>query len=532
MTINETPPTTAKVRKPLPFTVRVEPKLPVRLEDRLEKLAAPLRLLDEAAAIEHFQLEPQTQLLKTTISVCPACTTHAQAAVYASAGRVYLRKRCDTHGLTTALLENDARYYRLSNKDKWGRRYANEAIVTIPQFDTGCCGPGSSCAPGTPGGAADFSDQQSNKSCTVLVEITDACNLACRVCYADSKGDRLLPLDTFRAYLDRLLSIKGSLDSVQLIGGEATIHPQFWDMLAHLHADARIRKIYIATNGIELEKGDTAARLVPFKDKTLVLLQFDGADATTNRALRQANPFRVRERLLQKLDRLGVPMQLTMTLARGVSEREIAWVVRQGVKHRNVRLVAMLPAMFSGRYELAHDPLDRITLSDVIKGVATGLSASTRASDFVPIPCSHPNCGWTTLFARRFGLLFNIARHVDLDSVMNEVAYKTVLDKSQVQGIIGTGARRWWQQLMSRLGRRLVRPQDVFGIVVKPFMDRYTYDQDRISACCHHILDTHGQLLSFCEYNTRLRAVDSWQHLQKFAAEAPLKELSTEESVA
>ena len=53
-------------------------------------------------------------------------------------------------------------------------------------------------------------------------------------------------------------------------------------------------------------------------------------------------------------------MQLTMTLVRGVSEREIAWVVRQGVYHRNVRLVAMLPAFFSGRYQLDPDPLDRI----------------------------------------------------------------------------------------------------------------------------------------------------------------------------
>jgi hypothetical protein len=49
-------------------------------------------------------------------------------------------------------------------------------------------------------------------------------------------------------------------------------------------------------------------------------------------------------------------MQLTMTLVRGVSEREIAWVVRQGVRHSNVRLVAMLPAFFSGRYQLELDP--------------------------------------------------------------------------------------------------------------------------------------------------------------------------------
>jgi uncharacterized radical SAM superfamily Fe-S cluster-containing enzyme len=516
-------------KKPFPFAVRVEAKVPpARFEDRLERIATPLRMLDAAAARTRFALADSQVLLKTTISVCPTCTSHTPAAVFVERGRVYMKKQCAEHGDSLALLENDIRYYRLASKDKWGRRYADAPIVELPAFDSGCCGPGQSCSTGSSSsGEHDFSDQQSNKSCTVLIEVTDACNHAGRVCYADSKGDRLLSLDKFRAYLDRLLASKGSLDSVQLIGGEATIHPEFWEMLAHLHADARIRKVYIATNGIELEKGDQAARLVPFKDKVLVLLQFDGADATTNRALRHANPFRVRERLLQKLDRYDVPMQLTMTLARGVSEREIAWVVRQGVKHRNVRLVAMLPAFFSGRYELAHDPLDRITLSDVAKGVAAGLSATTREGDFLPIPCSHPNCGWTTLFARRFGLLFNIARHVDLDAVMNDVAYKTVLDRQQVQGIIGTGARAWWHKLLARVGRKLVRPRDVFGVVIKPFMDRYTYDQDRVSACCHHMLDTHGELVSFCEYNTRLRANDSWQHLPRFDAAAPLTELAT-----
>lgn len=519
-------PSIPTVRKPFPLAVRVEAPRRVGFDDRLERVASSLRTLDAAAVFARFELPSAARLLKTTLSVCPQCIEHVPAAVYAEAGKVFIAKTCATHGKTIALLENDLRYYRLSNKDKWGRRYDDAGVVELPAFDGGCCGGSSSCSSDPQGGwQHDFSDQRSNKSCTVLVEVTDACNLACKVCYADSKGDRLLSLDTFRTYLAELLAIKGSLDSVQLIGGEATIHPQFWELLAWLHAEDRVRKIYIATNGIELDKHGAAERLVPFKDKTLVLLQFDGAEASTNRALRQANPQRVRERLLQKLDRLGVPMQLTMTLARGVSEREIAWVVRQGVKHGNVRLVAMLPAMFSGRYELEHDPLDRLTLSDVAKGVAAGLSSHTREEDFLPIPCSHPNCGWTTLFARRFGLLFNIARHVDLDAVMNEVAYKTVLDKNEVQGMIGTGDRQWWRKLLARAGRKLVRPRDVFGIVIKPFMDRYTYDQDRVSACCHHMLDTHGRLVSFCEYNTRLRAGDSWQHLPSFKVSAPLTEL-------
>jgi uncharacterized radical SAM superfamily Fe-S cluster-containing enzyme len=57
------------------------------------------------------------------------------------------------------------------------------------------------------------------------------------------------------------------------------------------------------------------------------------------------------------------------------------------------------------------------------------------------------------------------------------------------------------------------REQDTFTIAIKPFMDRYTYDQDRIANCCHHITDTSGRLVSFCEYNALLRREDSWADL-------------------
>ena len=522
------------MRKGIRIPVRVESPLRPSFEDRLRELGRPLQALDEADASRRFELPSGATLLKTTLSLCPDCLAHVQAAVYVDGGKVFIRKVCDTHGLSCALLENDARYYRLSNKDQWGRRYAARDVVQTPAFaGDGCCGPDTSCGPVPTGDwIHDSSDQRSNKTCTVLVEVTDACNLACRVCYADSKGDRVLSIEAFRRHIGDLLAQKGSLDSVQLIGGEPTIHPQFWEMLAYLHAEPRISKVYIATNGIELAKPGAAERLLPFRDKVLVLLQFDGHAASTNKALRQANPERVRTRLLQRLDRLGIPMQLTMTLVRGVSEREIAWVVRQGVRHKNVRLVAMLPAFFSGRYQLELDALDRITLSDVIKGVVLGLDGGTRDGDFLPIPCSHPNCGWVTLFARRFGIFANIARHIDVDAVMNDVAYKTVLDKQQMRGIIGSRRTSWLRGLAASAGRRLVRPRDVFGIVIKPFMDRFTYDQDRVSACCHHVLDTHGRLESFCEYNARHRAGDSWAHLPQLGAPVTQADLAQDEALA
>ena len=77
-----------------------------------------------------------------------------------------------------------------------------------------------------------------------------------------------------------------------------------------------------------------------------------------------------------------------------------------------------------------------------------------------------------------------------------------------MRGIVGGGG--WGRRLTGAVGRKLVRAGDVFAVAVKPFMDRFTYDQDRISACCHHLMDTKGRPVSFCEYNARLRQHDPW----------------------
>lgn len=505
------------MRKPIAIPVRIEAVSDsISYEERLERIAQPLRSLDEHAVRGWFALTGEDRVLKTTLSLCTECLAHVPAAVHERGGRVWIAKRCEHHGLQTALLENDMRFYRLSNKDRWGRAYASDIRVDWPAFESAgsCCGSGSSCStqPAVERWPHDFADQGGNKSCTVLVEITDACNLACRVCYAESAGDRVLPLAQFKTHLLALIAQKGALDSVQVTGGEASLHPQFWEILDWLGAQEGVGKIYLPTNGIAFGKPEFARRLVALRHKVLVLLQFDGTDRPTNRLLRRASPERLRIRLIEQLNRLGIAMQLTMTLSRGVSEDDIAWVVEQGRRYRNVRLIAMQPAFFSGRYELEAEARDRLTLSDCVKGVVAGIKGKTREDDFLPIPCSHPNCGWVTLYARRFGLFANIARHVDLDAVMNEVAYKTLLNKQEMQEIVGTrpsGLAGW----LARLARRLIRPQDVFGIAIKPFMDRYNYDQDRISNCCHHMTDTRGNLVSFCEYNARLRRSDSWQRL-------------------
>jgi uncharacterized radical SAM superfamily Fe-S cluster-containing enzyme len=437
------------------------------------------------------------------VSLCPECLAHVPALVFARGGRVFIAKRCDRHGLREAVLENDERFYFLSNKDRTGRRFAEDRVMAIPEYG-GCCGDGGACGPGVPGGPAPYTDQMPNKTCTLLVEITNACNLACTVCYSDAKGDRKMPLEDFKRHIDALIAAKGGLDSVQLTGGEAMMHPEFWDFVSFLHSRAGLKKIYIPTNGLLLANRAAAERLAPFRSKAMVLLQFDG-DPAANVALRAADPSGARAKVIAELDRLGIPLQLTMTLVRGVNEKDVGWVVRQGLAHSNVKVIALQPATYSGRYDLEPEAMDRLTLSDVLKAVVAQVpKPRARAEDFAPIPCSHPNCGWITLFVRRFGVTRNVMRHVDLPAIMDEVAYKTLLSTAELRRSIGP------RGLLGAIGRRLVRSTDVFTIAIKPFMDRHSYDQDRVANCCHHLMDTGGRAVSFCEYNALVRPRDSW----------------------
>jgi uncharacterized radical SAM superfamily Fe-S cluster-containing enzyme len=463
-----------------------------------------LLAMDAAASVEFFSLANFDRLLKTTVSLCPECLGHVPAAVFTRGGRVLLRKRCPLHGASEARVESDENYYFLSNKDKSGRRFADDRVVEIREYaGDGCCGAkGAGCNAAQQAQFGPYTDQLANKSCTLLAEITNACNLACPVCYSDAKGDRLVPLEAFRRHVDTLIAQKGGLDSVQLTGGEAMLHPQFYDFVADIHSRPEIKKVYLPTNGLLLAGGDAAAKLLPFRDKLMVLLQFDAGTAEANRAMRAANPEKARQRVIARLDKLGIPMQLTMTLTRGVNDAQIGWVVRQGLRHKNVKVIALQPVTYSGRYELAQEAEERLTLSDVLKAVAAQVRPRVRAEEFAPIPCSHPNCGWITLFVRRFGIVKNIMPFIDLPAIMNEVAYKTLLSTGELQKAVSP---------RTPFLRRLVRSTDIFTIAIKPFMDRFNYDQDRIANCCHHLMDTQGRAVSFCEYNALVRPRDSWE---------------------
>ena len=82
-------------------------------------------------------------------------------------------------------------------------------------------------------------------TCLALIEIVNSCNLACPTCYADSPRGTdevdAVPLADLQRRIQGVIDRKGGIEILQLSGGEPTLHPQFFELLALVPRESRHR---------------------------------------------------------------------------------------------------------------------------------------------------------------------------------------------------------------------------------------------------------------------------------------------------
>lgn len=402
------------------------------------------------------------QVLKQTRTICPECLRALEGTTFESGGRVYLERTCPEHGRTVALIASDRSLYWLRDE------------VSHPPPDAE-----SSCATGP-----------AHRSCIALLEITDACNLKCEACYAESPAGKHKPMDELLERLDSFLARRGPLDVLQLSGGEPTIHPRFLDILDAVQ-QRPVEHVMINTNGLALaRKPELAAELAKRKPRIELYLQMDGLDPATHVALRGEDLLEEKRAAIEAIIRHDLPTTLVCTVVKGINEDEIGELLRLGLRIPTLRGISYQPATYAGRFNLGDDALTRVTLADVVHQVEAQTDGLLARDDFKPLPCSDPNCCAFT-FAVRRGEDDAIAatRLLDYEKYESQLADRIVFTPDNTSGCCGTE----------------MPSADFFRVVVKPFMDAYTYDQDRIDECCVHIIERDGQGVSFCEHNVLRR---------------------------
>ena len=323
--------------------------------------------------------------IKLTSSICPQCLASVDAHVLERDGEVWMDKSCDQHGQFSALLASDIRHYY-------------EAMEQ-PASGKSCCG--SSCGPSA--GASEMLAETSsgawaNHSCTILIEITERCNLTCPTCFAGSspQHSHMMGLDEFTRQVDQLVAGgKSGSDMIQLSGGEPTIHPQFMEMIELLF-DRGFKKVCINSNGIKLAQTAFTEKLAKCTGEVpaaelFVYLQFDGFEESTYEALRgRGDLLETKRKALALCEANNISIHPVMTLTRGINDHEVGDFVQLAVDVPELKNVVIQPAMYSGRYDNPRLQ-KRLTLADTVELICEQFGAFT-ADDFMPIPCSDPNC--------------------------------------------------------------------------------------------------------------------------------------------
>ncbi len=175
----------------------------------------------------------------TAVSICTTCYRRVDAKIVFENDRVYMLKRCPEHGFERVLMADDIDYYRRCRevfiKPPEMPDHYNTPVKYGCPYDCGLC------------------PDHEQHSCLSLIEICDACNLNCPICYAQSGTHRTTyrSLAHVESMLDAVVSNEIQPDIVQISGGEPTIHPDFF---AVLDAAKRrpIKHLMVNTNGIHV----------------------------------------------------------------------------------------------------------------------------------------------------------------------------------------------------------------------------------------------------------------------------------------
>ena len=454
--------------------------------------------------------------------MCPTCRGLVDGVRIIRGGKVYLRKQCPRDGASEALISGDADWFLRS------LTYIKEGSVPLKhstKVEEGCpkdCG---------------LCPDHEQHSCLPIIEITNHCNLECPICIVQNRNNYQMTREEFEATIDGLIEKEGTLDTVNLSGGEPTIHPRFLELL-DIARRPEISRVSISTNGLRIAS-DFDFCLELARRKVYVNLQLDAMRNPELRVLRSAGDHhKVKVQALDNLERAGVRTTIVSTVAKGVNDDQIGDCVRLLFERDFILSLMFQPASYTGyggSHFGPHDPLNVITIPDVVRAAEEQTGGLLMKSDFLPLPCSHPGCfGLTYLLKTEEGFV-PFPRFIDLERYLEVISNRgTIRPDAGFENAIKVTIDELWsssgqspdnQRILRTLKKaiRQMYPEDraieleerlqvgeglVKTIFIHAFMDEHTFEIDRIKKCCTHYAMPDGRLMPGCAYNMFYRHKD------------------------
>jgi len=437
----------------------------------------------------------------TAVSLCTTCFRRIDAKIVFEDEKVFMLKRCPEHGFERVLMADDIDYYRRCRevflKNPEMPQHYNTPIKHGCPYDCGLC------------------PDHEQHSCLTLVEICDACNLNCPICFAESGTHRTTykPLDQVERMLDAIVSNELEPDIVQISGGEPTIHPQFFEILDAAKRRP-IKHLMVNTNGIRIAQEESfAERLATYMPQFELYLQFDSLQRDPLLQLRGADLRSIRLKALEKLNALNISTTLVVTVARGVNDDEMGDIIDFALKQPCVRGVTFQPIQQAGRLAGYDSATHRLTLTEVRRRILQQSSVFSP-EDIIPVPC-HPDSLAMAYAMKLRGKVVPLTGMIPPEVLINGGRNTIIYEREAAihDHIFKLFATNHSPQAQASTLRELLccLPQvdapnlsydNLFRVLIVQFIDAQSFDLRSIKKTCVHIAHPDGiRLIPFDTYN-------------------------------
>lgn len=482
---------------------------------------------------------PYGRVLARTVSVCPVCLGPAPGERVAVGDTVLLVKRCPEHGEFSAPVWRGEPAFI-----NWVR----------PKIPTARRGPGTERILGCPRDCGLCPDHGQH-TCTLLIEVTQRCNLRCPVCFASagtSGGDlreaRREEDPTLHDLVSRLAVLRPRAGdaNIQLSGGEPTLRDDLPQLVTAVRG-LGYPFVQLNTNGLRLAREAGYAGRLAAAGLDSVFLQFDGPDDAATARLRGLPLHADKVRAVDACAAAGLGVVLVCTVARGVNDHCLGDIVRFGLSRVPVvRGAHFQPVSFFGRYEGFGAPDDtdsgagespreaaRITLPEVMRAVRDQTGGLIPLAHLHPPGCEHAQCSFSgTFMAHGDGTLepeggaccgtggsggsggggtgagLGSIAPAPIPAALGAERARAFVRRQWrvpegaaglIDGIPAAPPRDDFERFLARAGRR-------FTVSGMAFQDAWTLDTERLRGCCIHVAAPDGRMVPFCAWN--LTSVD------------------------
>ncbi len=424
-------------------------------------------------------------IIRHTYSICPICLKRLPALLEDRQDGIYLTKECPEHGNFSAVV--------------WRKR------LDFQQWIGGVLPVGKREIINCPDNCGICTEHQQG-TCCVLYEVTRACNLQCRFCFADPDGEQMISLEQIKKDIDAIAQKGHPL--LQLSGGEPTLRHDLPQIVRYA-VEAGCSYVQLNSNGIKLAEDQAFVAALAEAGLSFVFMQFDGTNDDINIKLRGKSLLEKKIKAIENCANYNIGVTLVPTVVPGVNTDNIGDIIRFAIANSPaVRGVHFQPVSYFGRYPTPPCDEDRYTLDQLVAEIPEQTQGLVSIENLAPSHCDHPLCG--------FHGSFIVIPGGELEPLILKDNQCCCSKTTAEQNREYVGRR--WQRPKSDNDAAVQDGFDTFLNRVRTysftlsgmvFQDCYNLNIERLRQCSLHVYQ-NGQFIPFCaRYLTGMKEAGS-----------------------